>query len=192
MKIIAGNLRITKVVLYTLFWILIPALSNAEEEPSLAQTLNYLKEKATGFWISWDGGLFIANTEYSDFITDTKNQFLIVDEYEKTVLKSTGQVISTGWQRITIPLAELDPELIDVNSQKSFSDSPVKVFFVSLISRNDDKAVITCEGTEKRDNKPETAISNAWAECYLVFQDQDCAERLRQAVVRAIKLSNSK
>ena len=47
----------------------------------LARTLNYLKEKATGSWISWDGGLFIANTEYSEFITDTKNQFLIVDGF---------------------------------------------------------------------------------------------------------------
>jgi hypothetical protein len=192
MKIIAANLRIREVLLYTLFWILVPALSHAEEEPSLAQTLRYLKEKATGSWISFDGGLFISDTEYSDFTTDIKNQFLIVDEYEKTVLKSTGQIFATVWQRITIPVAELDPELIDVNSQKSFSDYPVMVFFVSRISRNDDKAVITCVGTEKRGNGPETSISGAWAECYLVFQDQDCAERLRQAVVRAIKLSNSK
>lgn len=187
----ATNPRITKAVLYTLFWILVPALSDAEEEPSLAQTLSYLKEKATGSWISYDGGSFVADTEYRDFETDGKNQFLIVDQYEKTVLKSTGQVIATRRRRLTIPLAALDPELTDVTSQQSFSGSPVKVFFVSLIAR-DEQTAITFTGTEKPVNKPETPISGAWPDWHLVFQDQDCAERLRQALVHAIKLSNGK
>jgi hypothetical protein len=43
MKIIAANLRVAEAVLYTLFWILVPALSDAEEEKSLAQTLSYLR-----------------------------------------------------------------------------------------------------------------------------------------------------
>jgi len=191
MKILPANIRLTEAVLYTLFWILIPALSDAEEEPSLAQALNYLKENATGSWIRFDGGDFVSETEYSDFATDVKNQFLIVDQYERAVLKSTGRVISTGWRRLTIPLAALDPELTAVTSQQSFVISSVKVFFVSLIAR-DDQTAITFEGTDKRENKPETAISGAWPECNLVFQDQDCAERLHQALIRAIKLSKSK
>lgn len=191
MKTIAANLRVAEAVLYTLFWILVPALSDAEEEKSLAQTLSYLKEKATHSWINWDGGVFVSDTEYIDFRTDVKNQFLIIDQYEKTVLKSTGQVFAARQRRLTILLAALDPEVTGVTSQQSFSGSAVKVFFVSLIPR-DDQTAITFEGTEKRGNKPEVAISGAWSECYLVFKDQDCAERLRQAVVRAIKLSNSK
>jgi len=191
MKIIAANLRITKVVLYTLFWILIPALSGAEEEPSLVQALNYLKENAAGSWIRYDGGDFVSSTEYNHFRTDVENQFLIVDQYEITELKSTGQETATGRRRLTIRLAALDPELTDVTSQKSFVNSPLKVFFVSLISR-DEETAITFEGTEKRGDKPERTITGAWPECYLVFQDQDCAERLHQALIRAIKLSNSK
>jgi hypothetical protein len=88
-------------------------------------------------------------------------------------------------------LAALDPELTDVTFQKSFVNSSVKVFFVSLISR-DEETAITFEGTEKRGDKPERTISGAWPECYLVFQDQDCAEGLREALVRAIKPKNSK
>ncbi|MBV8214559.1 MAG: hypothetical protein JOZ08_15205 [Verrucomicrobia bacterium] len=63
------KIRVIDVVLYTLFWMLVPGLSDAEEQPSLVQTLSYLKEKATGSWIRWDGGLFISATEYRDFRT---------------------------------------------------------------------------------------------------------------------------
>jgi hypothetical protein len=170
---------------------LVPAPSDAEDGQSLVQTLSYLKEKATGSWIRWDGGLFMSATEYSDFRTDVKNQLLIVDEYWRTTVKSTGQVNATGWRRLNISLPALDPELTDVISQQSFSGSSPRVFFVSLISHENETA-ITLEGTEKRGDKPERAISDAWPECDLVFHDQDCAERLRQALVRAIKESNSK
>jgi hypothetical protein len=94
-------------------------------------------------------------------------------------------------RRLTIRLASLDPELIDVTSQQSFSDSPTKVFFVAVHTLNDE-TTITFEGTEKRGDKPERTISGAWPECYLVFQDQDCAEGLRQALVHAIKQSGGK
>jgi hypothetical protein len=95
-------------------------------------------------------------------------------------------ISATRRRRLTIPLAALDAEATDVISQQSFSGSAVKVFFVSLIAR-DQQAAIIFEGTEKRENKPETSISGALSECYLVFQDQDRAEMLRQAVVRAVK-----
>ena len=191
MKRRSFKIRIRDVVLCTSFWMLVPTLSYAEEEESLAQTLRYLKEKATGSWISWDGGVFISDTKYSDFRTDVKNQFLIVDEYWRTTVKSTDQVKATGRRRLTISLTALDPKLTDVRSQQSFSGSAARVFFVSLISQKNETA-ITLEGTEKRGDKPERAIPGAWPECYLVFHDQDCAERLRQALVRAMKVSNSK
>jgi hypothetical protein len=170
---------------------LVPALSDAEEGQSLVQTLSYLKEKTTGSWIRWDGGLFISATEYSDFRSDVKNQLLIVDEYWRTTVKSTGQVKASGWRRLNISPPALNPKLTDVRSQQSFSGSSTRVFFVSLISRENETA-ITLEGTEKRGDKPERAISGAWPECYLVFHDQDCAKRLRQALVRAMNVSNSK
>jgi hypothetical protein len=185
------SLHITKSALCALFWIVLPALSYAEEEGSLAQALSDLNQKATGSWIRYDGGVFIAGTEYNAFRVDVNNQSLVVDQYEITALKSTGQVIATRRRRLTIRLASLDPELIDVTSQKSFVNSSVKVFFVSLIS-SDEETAITFEGTEKRGDKPERTISGAWPECYLVFQDQDCAEGLRQALVHAIKQSGGK
>jgi len=183
--------RPTDVVLYILSWMLFPALSDAQEGQSLVQTLSYLKEKATGSWIRWDGGLFISATEYRDFRTDVKNQLLIVDEYWRTTVKSTGQVNATGWRRLNIWLPALNPELTDVRSQQSFSGSSTRVFFVSLISHKNETA-ITLEGTEKRGDKPERAISGTWPECYIVFRDQDCAERLRHALVRTMNVSNSK
>jgi len=185
------KIRVIDVVLYTLFWMLVPALSDAEEEVSLVQTLSYLKAKTAGSWIRWDGGVFISGIEYSDFRIDVKNRFLIVDEYWRTTVKSTGQGKATGWRRLTISLAALNPELTDVTSQQSFSGSSVKVFFVSLISHENETAS-TFEGTEKGSDKVERTVSGAWPECYLVFHDQDCAERLRQALVRAIKVSNRK
>ena len=63
---------------------------------------------------------------------------------------------------------------------------------VEDLDHPDDETAIAFQGTEKRAGKPETPISGTWPECFLVFQDQDYADRLCQALIRASKLTNNR
>lgn len=188
-----SNTRISNVIFYVSSLILIPSIAHAQEklEDSLAEMLSYLQEKVTDSRVSYDGGFFINEVEYANFEIDIANKLLIVEEHGRALLKTSGQVVDTVRRRLTIPLATLDPEETNVSSQPRFSNSRSRVFFVTVIVRNDESA-ITFEGREKRGDKPEKTISGAWSEYALALQDGNSAETIYQALIRAIKLSEGK